>query len=454
MASTCTRPPVQKDPNQVLDIEEAAANVGWHEREVPIRAALLRWYLNHRRKLPWRGDPSPWTRSKARPSKQGKHQIQRTLPGVFGKLNSACRPAVIDLDEEDTQKEEQCFHRSAYGVWISEVMLQQTQVEVVIDYWTTWMRSFPSVPALAAASADEVNAVWAGLGFYGRARRLHEGAKYLFEKHDGELPQTLEALRGIPGVGPYTAGAIASIALGLRAPVVDGNVERVFSRLQGGLGAPAKSAKLQKVCWELAEELVDPEDPGAFNQALMELGALICTPSSPSCQQCPVRPMCRAHQRMVAGEVASVTIFPGKALKKPRRERVLALAAVSCGEEWVLVRRPARGLLANQLQFPCLELAEADLASGASQLQALLASFGLEVDLEPRAGALEHLFSHERHVMHVFQGHLEKKPASQEERELIWLTASDAERAGITSGLQKVFDALGPSPKKRKRRSC
>ena len=178
---------MQKDPNQVLDIEEAAANVGWHEREVPIRAALLRWYLNHRRKLPWRGDPSPWTRSKARPSKQGKHQIQRTLPGVFGKLNSACRPAVIDLDEEDTQKEEQCFHRSAYGVWISEVMLQQTQVEVVIDYWTTWMRSFPSVPALAAASADEVNAVWAGLGFYGRARRLHEGAKYLLEKHDGDL---------------------------------------------------------------------------------------------------------------------------------------------------------------------------------------------------------------------------------------------------------------------------
>ncbi|CAK9036830.1 Adenine DNA glycosylase (MutY homolog) (hMYH), partial [Durusdinium trenchii] len=229
--------------------------------------------------------------------------LSRTLPATHG---------VIDLDPSDTESSDgappKCCGETSgasYGVWVSEVMLQQTQVAVVIPYWTRWMRRFPTLNDLAAAPLEEVNALWAGLGFYGRARRLHEGAKYVLAQHGGQLPSDVTALRKIPGVGPYTAGAIASIAFQQPAALVDGNVARVFARLRAmpaALGV-AKSQRLMKRCWSLAEQLVDRTEPGVFNQALMELGATICTPSSPSCERCPLRFACRAFAARAAGPV-------------------------------------------------------------------------------------------------------------------------------------------------------
>ena len=175
-----------------------------------------------------------------------------------------------------------------YGTWVSEIMLQQTRVEAVVDYWTRWMAKFPTVASLAAASEDEVVASWAGLGFYRRARNLLRGAQTVVSKFGGVVPSTVPQLLELEGVGEYTAGAIASIAYGQPVPLVDGNVVRVFSRLRAA-AHDAKSPALAKACWAAAKGLVDPSRPGDFNQALMELGATICTPQSPLCGVCPLR---------------------------------------------------------------------------------------------------------------------------------------------------------------------
>jgi A/G-specific adenine glycosylase len=189
--------------------------------------------------------------------------------------------------------------RNPYGTWVSEIMLQQTRVAAVIPYWQRWMQSFPSVQALADANADTVLAHWAGLGYYSRARNLHAGAKYVAAELAGNLPTRAADLCRIPGIGPYTAGAIASIAFAERTPLVDGNVARVHG-IENGIKEPA----VQKVLWQHAADLVaalsPKQHPGALNQSLMELGALICTPSSPKCHNCPLAvegtgSLCKAH---------------------------------------------------------------------------------------------------------------------------------------------------------------
>ena len=182
-----------------------------------------------------------------------------------------------------------------YATWVSEIMLQQTRVETVIRYFLTWMERFPTIEALASASAEEVNSVWAGLGYYRRARMLHEGAQHVVRELGGRLPRTVPELLKIKGVGPYTAGAIASIAFAQAAPVVDGNVIRVFSRLHAIDGDPAT---LLKPSWKLAEHLLDRSRPGDYNQGLMELGATVCTPKSPKCGECPLQNQCRARAQV------------------------------------------------------------------------------------------------------------------------------------------------------------
>ncbi|KAI8925163.1 DNA glycosylase [Entophlyctis helioformis] len=221
-----------------------------------IRHDLLQWYAAHGRQLPWR---AKW-------------------------------------DSQKAAGDSNWLAQRAYVVWVSEMMLQQTQVSTVVPYFASWMSRWPTVADLAAASLEDVNRVWAGLGYYSRARRLHEGACLVVDRFAGMLPRTPEELqKSIPGVGPYTAGAIASIAFNVRAPVVDGNVVRVVSRL-AAFGADPKAKEAIKVHWKLAEQLVDPDHPGDFNQALMDLGATVCTPKTPSCGACPLQSHCKAFQ--------------------------------------------------------------------------------------------------------------------------------------------------------------
>jgi A/G-specific adenine glycosylase len=194
-----------------------------------------------------------------------------------------------------TQKRDLPWRRTGdpYAIWVSEVMLQQTQVKTVLGYYERWMQRFPTVRALASAEDADVLHAWQGLGYYSRARRLLSGARAVAERHGGQLPRDVNALLALPGIGPYSAGAIASIAFGLPEPIVDGNVVRVLCRLFALEGDPAKSPLKQRL-WQLARELVPADKPSEFNQSLMELGATICTPTSPRCTQCPVAKQCGA----------------------------------------------------------------------------------------------------------------------------------------------------------------
>lgn len=236
-----------------------------------------------------------------------------------------------------------------YAIWVSEAMLQQTRVETVIDYHTRFLAAFPTVGDLAAADEDRVLAAWSGLGYYRRARALHAAARAIIELHDGRFPEDRASLLALPGIGRYTAGALLSIAFDQPEPLVDGNVERVFSRLFA-LDAPSGSPALTRECWALAESLV-PRRGGAgeWNQALMELGATLCTPRSPRCADCPLARTCRARAE------GSVESLPRP---RPRPEPVaveLELALAERRGKVLLERRPRTGRMAGMWQLPTRE---------------------------------------------------------------------------------------------------
>ncbi|MBX6362870.1 MAG: A/G-specific adenine glycosylase [Gemmatimonadetes bacterium] len=304
----------------------------------PLATALLRRYDRHRRDLPWRQDADP------------------------------------------------------YRIWVSEVMLQQTRVETVLPYYARWLKRFPTVAALADAPLDDVLKSWEGLGYYARARNLHRAARLVQERHGGSLPDDPEALRALPGFGEYTTGAVASIAYGRRLPAVDGNVRRVLSRLYD-LPAPT-AAELR----ETAAALVPADRPGDFNQALMELGATICTPRSPRCAECPVAEFCLALAR-------------GTVAERPGRKRVGALPLEIVGTAVVrdaagrllLVRRPATGLLGGLWEFPGAVVGPDEAPEAAARRAALAAGAVLAPDAAATAiGVVEHTFSHKRVAYRAF----------------------------------------------------
>jgi A/G-specific adenine glycosylase len=228
-----------------------------------------------------------------------------------------------------------------YAIWVSEVMLQQTRVDTVRPYFERWMARFPTTRALAAADLDDVLLHWQGLGYYGRARNLHRAAAEVRERFGGEVPEDVANLRTLPGVGEYTAGAVASIAFGAPVPAVDGNVRRVLARLWG-LEDPG-AAELRR----LAAAQVPADRPGDFNQGLMELGATICTPRSPDCPACPVAAACRARQ------AGMQELWPRARVRKPVPHEAVATAVLQRPNGTVLlVRRPEAGFLGGMWEFP------------------------------------------------------------------------------------------------------
>jgi A/G-specific adenine glycosylase len=245
--------------------------------------------------------------------------------------------------------------RDPYAIWISEVMLQQTRVTTVIPYWQRWLERFPTVKALADAPLDDVLAAWAGLGYYSRARNLHKGAQSVGKA----LPRTAAELRGVPGIGPYTAGAIASIAYGERAPLVDGNVARVLGRVFA-IEHDIKSTAGQKALWSKAGELMAAlpasAAPGDLNQGLMELGATVCSPTQPRCLTCPLAALCTANR---TGRQDELPIMPKrkKSSELPMLDRTLMW--LERGGKLVLVRRAPDGLFGGLWELPPVELVDA-----------------------------------------------------------------------------------------------
>lgn len=277
--------------------------------------------------------------------------------------------------------------RDPYAIWVSEVMAQQTRVETVVPYYLRWLERYPSVQALADAPLDDVLKSWEGLGYYSRARNLHRAAGVVAEAHGGAVPDSFEGLRALPGVGEYTAGAIASIAFERPVSAVDGNVRRVYARLAD---EPAPGAAELRG-W--AGRVVDPERPGDFNQALMELGATVCTPRNPECERCPVADHCQA---LAAGTVDERPA-PKKRARVRKEVRAVGVFVRATDARALLRRRPAKGLLAGLWEFPSVPLG---LRAGDRTVGSAVRDLASELGLTVVGGAGEaldpvpHQFSH------------------------------------------------------------
>lgn len=352
-------------------------------------------------------------------------------------------------------------NRDPYRIWVSEIMLQQTRVDTVIPYFERFMANFPTVRALAEAPEEEVLKCWEGLGYYSRARNLQSGAKMVMELYNGIIPDDKEAVAGLKGVGPYTAGAIMSIAFNRPEPAVDGNVMRVLSRyfcLEDDIAKPKTRVGIEK----LAGSLIPADAAGDFNQALMELGALVCTPKSPSCLPCPVMEHCEAR---LAGKEAELPVKT-KA-KPPRPEYRLAAIVEGSGEHAgkVLVRRrPDTGLLAQMWELPHMLLE--DVKNGWAQEGAVKES-GEHAEavgrmLEGETGLLvrptgwfadaDHVFSHIHWYMRVYTADLgeidasaddvEAQLAAAEAREQYETAASSTEQSAYRWISREEMDVL------------
>ena len=339
-----------------------------------IRARLLAWYDAHARELPWR----------------------RT--------------------------------RDPYAIWISEIMLQQTRVETVVPYYERFLARFPDAATLACADEDEVLSMWSGLGYYRRARLLHRGAKTVVAEHGGRMPEDAAARAALPGIGRYTAGAIGSIAFDLPEPIVDGNVARVLTRLHA-IETPLGERRTEARLWDEATHLARGPRPGALNQALMELGATVCTPVSPRCEACPVRLACRARDT----NRTSALPFP-RVKRAPRPVTMTAVIAGPAGDARVWLVRSAGGLFGGLFGLPT---AEGDDARGA------LAAHGLSGRVGRPLGVVEHVLTHRRLTVHVVAATTRTARATKARRLAALDALPDVGIATLTRKILRLADRHG-----------
>jgi A/G-specific adenine glycosylase len=329
-----------------------------------------------------------------------------------------------------------------YRVWLAEVMLQQTRVEVVVPYYQRFLARWPTLAALAAAEDAEVLAAWSGLGYYARCRNLLLAARAALARHGG-LPASLEALSALPGLGPYTAGAVASIAFALPAAAVDGNVARVLSRLFRVEGEAASGAVRERL-WALARALVGapvaggrgragPQDPGDWNQALMELGATVCT-RAPACGRCPLAPLCEAR---AAGLERAI---PRPRRRPARRELALACALVERGGELLLQRQPPGGLFGGLLAPPWAEASPGQ--DPEALLRGALGALGLRVRPGSDAGGVRRTLTHRELVLRAHRcallGEEGARPPGLE-----WIPWGKLERAGLPAAVRALLAEVG-----------
>jgi A/G-specific adenine glycosylase len=343
-----------------------------HRQHEPIAGAVLAWYERNRRDLPWRA-----------------------------------RPGEVP---------------DPYRVWLSEVMLQQTTVAVAGRYFAAFLARWPMIESVAAASLDEVLAAWAGLGYYARARNLHACARVVVAEHGGRFPQSLAELARLPGIGRYTAAAIAAIAFDVPAAAVDGNVERVVARL-AGIATPLPDAK--PVIAQVATTLVPRERPGDFAQAMMDLGALVCTPRRPDCRSCPLAGVCVGCR---SGSPERLPVKPQRG-EKPKRFGVIFFAERGDGAV-LLRRREERGLLGGMLEFPSTEWGPAPPSDP-------LGAAPLAASWRAVPGRVEHSFTHfdlvlTVHAAHVGTATMDWDPAWR------WIAVEALDGCALPSVMRKV----------------
>jgi A/G-specific adenine glycosylase len=306
-----------------------------------LRKNLLVWYESAARKLPWRDTGDPWR------------------------------------------------------IWVSEVMLQQTRVNTVIPYYRSFVKRFPSPAAMAAADLDCVLKAWEGLGYYARARNLHAAAGRVVRDHNGEVPRDPELFRALPGVGDYINAAVLSIAFGEPLAVVDGNVKRVLARLFE-IDVPVNKSSGAGVFHKTAEALLERDDPGTFNQAVMELGALVCTPASPACDNCPLAARCGARLNSRQNQL------PVRAPRKPIPAYRVAVGVVQDRDRVLITRRKPEGLLGGMWEFPGGKLEDGE-QSGDACFREVKEETGLEVEVGEHVARVDHAYTHFKVTLDVFR---------------------------------------------------
>jgi A/G-specific adenine glycosylase len=348
-----------------------------------LRTSLLDWFDKHRRELPWRHTKDP------------------------------------------------------YAIWVSEVMLQQTQVATVIPYWRRFLERFPDVQTLAAAALPEVFALWQGLGYYSRARNLHRAAVAIVDQHGGCLPATVVGLRKLPGFGPYTAGAVASIAFGEQAAVVDGNVARVFSRLFEIDGAPGATER-ERALWARAEALVKGPRPGDLNQAVMELGATVCRAEAPTCPTCPIRRHCKALRS------GRVTELPPSRVRAPRQRLRWGVAVWRRGQKVLLARRAPGGLFGGLWELPSVPVPN-DGSDEAVTL-AIGSALGRHAKVGACVGRVKRTLTHRELTLELFTVTGRGTPAPRADvQQWCWATADEIGALGMSTAMARALALVLPS---------
>lgn len=376
----------------------------WKSAEIAaFQEQFLFWYYQHKRTLPWRGTNNP------------------------------------------------------YYIWISEIMLQQTRVDTVIGYYYRFIDKYPTIQALAEAEEESLLKVWEGLGYYSRARNLKVAAQQIVAEFDGRFPETFEEIQTLKGIGPYTAGAISSIAFELPEPAIDGNLMRVGSRLFG-IDADIAKASSRKIFDEAFREIISHEAPGDMNQAFMDLGSSICTPTSPDCANCPLKDFCQAYQ------TNTQLNYPVKSKKVPPKDVYYVAGIIENSQkEFLIIQRPEKGLLAKLWHYPLEEVSEAIFkeyqTNYVKQEQQL--SLDLVAEAEPfeifnelpivwqtrHLGEVKHVFSHLRWHVLIFYGRTNQKFDYEGGH---WIAGKDFETITFPTIQQKLVAKFLENQKVRK----
>jgi A/G-specific adenine glycosylase len=323
-----------------------------------------------------------------------------------------------------------------YAIWVAEVMLQQTRVETVIGYFERFVTHFPTLEALAVASLDDVLKAWEGLGYYARARNLHAAARVIAQEFDGRLPHTPKDLRRLPGVGTYTAAAIASIAFGHDVVALDGNLQRVLCRIfaiDDDPGRPSTQRQLK----ELGLAMLPPGRAGDFNQALMDLGTLICTPTSPRCLICPLMNLCQAQREGIQGDL------PIRATRTHRPHRDVTAGVIwDSNEHFLITQRPLDGLLGGLWEFPGGKRRPRETLQACLHRE-ICEELGIEIEVGDLLCTVEHAFTHFQMTLYAFHCQwLHGEPQLLGCRDLRWVTVRDLEAFAFPVADQKVIASL------------
>ena len=368
----------QLDSQGLMDVDLSGFVIG--SEAIALRQSLLNWYSHQGRDLPWR----------------------RT--------------------------------RDPYAIWVSEIMLQQTQVKTVMPYYERWLEKFPTVQDLATAPQQTVLKLWEGLGYYARARNLHVAAQQVVSEFDGVFPRDLEKAIALKGIGRTTAGGILSAAFNQPVAILDGNVKRVLARL---VAFPVPPNKGLNQLWRLSEQVLDPQHPRDFNQAFMDLGATLCTRHNPACLLCPWQSHCAAYNQNAASD------YPMTEAKKPVPHKHIGVAVITDAQGKILIdRRKQEGLLGGLWEFPGGKI-EPDESVEDCVKREIKEELGIEIEVGSRLITIDHAYTHFKVTLNVFNcTHLSGDPQPLESDEVKWVTLDDIDEYPFPKANSQIIDAL------------